>query len=87
MSELKFCPCCNAGEHKIMSISDVKYCKECSNFFGFQDIELECPKCSKKNLTISDFPLPDGSIVFQCKSCKKMFSLTDVTEANKDILE
>ncbi len=69
-----------------MNICSAHYCKDCSHFFSVREIELKCPRCDKKRLSISDFPMPDGSIVFQCAGCKKMFSLKDVCEHNKEIL-
>ena len=82
MSELQFCPYCNASEHKILQIGTHYFCKECEKFFSLSPLKVECPKCEKKTITISDFPMPDGGLVFQCMSCKKMFSLKEIMEQN-----
>src|SRR3989338_6879108 len=85
MSELQFCPYCNASEHKILQIGSHYFCKECEKFFSCNQLKIECPKCEKKTVTISDFPMPDGSLVFQCMSCKKMFSLKEIVEQNSSL--
>lgn len=84
MSELNFCPCCDAPQHKIILCKDdVFFCRECSKFYKFEGIEMKCLKCSGKEIGKSDFPSPTGEVVFQCKKCKKAFSASEFLKANK----
>ena len=83
MAEISFCPFCNAAQHKLVNCKkDVFFCKECDKFFRFDELLFKCPKCDKTNIGNSDFPTPDGSMVFQCKSCKKMYSAKEFFEKN-----
>lgn len=84
MSEINFCPFCDASQHKILLCKDnIFFCKECSKFFRFEDVELKCPKCSSTGISKSEFPSPSGDAVFQCNSCKKALSASEFLKANK----
>ncbi len=84
MGELNFCPYCSAAPHKLMMCGkEVFFCKECNRFFKFEAIDLKCPKCDKINIRKSDFPSPNGDVVFQCVSCKKSSSASDFLKYNK----
>ena len=88
MNELNFCPFCDAPGHKVVSVNDKLYfCKLCNKFFLNEFIQMQCPKCESKRYVDSDFPTPDGQLVIQCQSCKKMFSLKDFMEKNKAVLK
>lgn len=83
MTELNFCPYCDAASHKVVSLSNQWYfCKSCNKFFTNEIKQLECPKCQGKRYADSDFPSPDGQLIIQCQSCKKMFSLKEFLEKN-----
>jgi hypothetical protein len=88
MEELNFCPYCDAAQHKVTYMPDQElyFCKTCNNFFRLKDIKFECFKCGSTKIEDSDFPSPDGEIVFQCKKCKKMFSASEFFEKN-DLVE
>jgi transposase-like protein len=76
--EINFCPFCSASQHKLFNCADETYfCKECNKFFKANPVTYSCPKCNSKRIIDSDFPSPDGQVVFQCQSCKKMFSAKD----------
>ena len=84
MSEINFCPFCDAPQHKIMLCKgDVFFCKECSKFFRLKDITLKCPKCDCKDIAKSEFPSSSGEAVFQCKNCKKTLSSSEFLKINK----
>ena len=84
MPELNFCPYCNASSHKVIPFEDNQhFCKACNKFFSLDFVQMFCPKCQSKRYSDSDFPTPDGQIVIQCKSCKKMFSLKEFIDKNK----
>ncbi len=84
MAELNFCPYCEASQHKLMFCSeDLVFCKECSKFFMFKDVNLKCPKCNKEDIRKSDFPSPAGEVIFQCNKCKKSFSAAEFFKYNK----
>ncbi|MFH0978844.1 MAG: hypothetical protein V1837_06100 [Candidatus Woesearchaeota archaeon] len=78
MDEINFCPFCSASQHKIFTVKEDQYfCKECNRFFKADHLFYNCPKCNSKKIVDSDFPSPDGQVVFQCQSCKKMLSAKD----------
>ena len=84
MSELNFCPFCDAPQHKIVILREnLLYCRECSRFFKLDEIELKCPKCDSHEIAKSDFPAPSGEAVFQCRKCKKALSASEFLKANK----
>lgn len=71
--ELNFCPFCNASGHKIAAFpKDTLFCRECNRFFRLEPLSFRCPKCNSRKIVDSDFPSPDGQLVFHCQSCKKM---------------
>jgi len=81
--EINFCPFCDAPQHKLTLITEtMMFCKECNKFFTLEELKLKCPKCDSKNIENSDFPSPDGEIVFQCKSCKKMYPASEFLKKN-----
>jgi len=84
MAEINFCPFCSAPEHKLIVIND-KYniCKECNRFFLLNQILLKCPKCDKTEIINSDFPSPQGELILQCRSCKKMAAAKEFLKYNK----
>jgi len=83
MSEINFCPFCEASPHKILYCDkEIFFCKECSKFFKFAPISLKCPKCDAEDITKSDFPSPNGEAVFQCNKCKKAISSTEFLKSN-----
>ena len=86
-SEIKVCPFCDSGAHKLLHFADSLYCKACSKSFFIEEKKLNCHKCKGGELELSDFPMPDGEFVFQCKKCKKMFSGKEVFSSVKDSLE
>ena len=84
MSEINFCPFCDAPQHKILLCKgNIFFCKECSRFFELKEVELKCPKCDSRNIIKSDFPSPSGEAAFQCNDCKKTLSATEFLKANK----
>ena len=84
MSEINFCPFCDAPQHKILYCkSDVFFCKQCSRFFKFIEVKMKCPKCDSEQITKSDYPSPTGEAVFQCNKCKKAISATEFLKSNK----
>lgn len=83
MTEINFCPYCDASQHKIAAISEEKFfCKECNRFFKIQEKKMRCLKCSSTDIVDSEFPSPDGQMVFQCRKCKKMFSAKEFLSNN-----
>lgn len=84
MSEINFCPFCDAPQHKILLCKgDIFFCKECSRFFKFEELSMKCPKCGSAAVTKSDFPSPKGEAVFQCSNCKKTWPASEFLKANK----
>ncbi len=84
MTEINFCPFCNAAQHKILYCKgDIFFCKECSNFFKLKGISLKCPKCDSDSIVKSEFPSPSGEAVFQCSKCRKALSASEFLKANK----
>ncbi|MFH1053561.1 MAG: hypothetical protein V1740_04060 [Candidatus Woesearchaeota archaeon] len=84
MVEINFCPFCNAPQHKIVDfVEKYFFCKDCNRFFTLDLLELTCPKCNSKKVQDSDFPTPDGLLVIQCSSCKKMYSAKEFLQKNK----
>jgi len=82
-SEVNFCPYCDSPQHKLLHIKDELYfCRECNRFYNLEEKEFKCPKCEKTKIIDSDFPSPNGEIILQCKSCKKMFSVREFLEKN-----
>jgi uncharacterized protein YbaR (Trm112 family) len=83
--DVNFCPYCDASSHKLlMHNGDEFFCRECNSFFRLEKIALVCPKCGATKIEDSDFPGPEGQIVLQCKSCKKMFNAKDIIEKSDD---
>ena len=83
MTEMNFCPFCDAPQHKILGCAgDIFFCKECHKFFKLKELSMKCPKCDKDKIVKSDFPAPNGEVVFQCMKCKKMFSSKEFLENN-----
>ncbi len=84
MAGVNFCPYCDAGSHKMVLVeSDMYYCKECDTFLSVGRVELRCPKCGKTRIRDSGYPMPDGEMVFQCDSCKRMFSAAEFLSFNR----
>ena len=84
MSELNFCPYCDAPQHKVMVCKgELFFCRTCNKFFNLKELEVECPKCDGHSMKTSDFPAPSGEAIFQCTSCKKMVSAKEFFESNK----
>ena len=80
MTELNFCPFCDASQHKLMACkNDIFFCKECNRFFRFSELEIKCPRC-KGSMRNSDFPMPSGEVLFQCVKCKKTYPAGEVLE-------
>ena len=87
MKELNFCPFCDAAQHKVILLEkqNLHFCKLCNTFFSLEESKYECFKCGSTRIEDSDFPSPDGQVVFQCKKCKKMFSATEFFEKNEKV--
>lgn len=84
MAEVNFCPFCDSPSHKLIVLdNDLFYCKQCENFFVLSERKLECSKCGSKEIRSSDFPAPDGSLIFQCEKCKKMFDIKTFLKNNE----
>lgn len=84
MTDLNFCPYCNAAHYKIIGCnSSLFFCRECHRFFKFEAMALKCPKCDFDKIIKSDFPSPKGEVVFQCSKCKKMHPATEFFKLNK----
>lgn len=84
MSEINFCPFCDAPQHKVLYCNkDIFFCKECSRFFKLKELELKCLKCDSKEIVKSEFPSASGEAVFQCTKCKKALSASEFLKANK----
>ena len=65
MSEINFCPYCDAPSHKILLCKgDIFFCKECSRFFKLKEVNLKCSKCDSENIVKSDFPSSTGEAAF-----------------------
>jgi len=87
-SEVNFCPYCDAAQQKLMFIDDtLTFCRECNRFFMLKPKEFKCPRCDKTKISDSDFPAPNGEVILQCKSCKKMFSVNEFLEKNKKMIQ
>jgi len=83
MPEINFCPFCDSPRHKLNSIKeDFYFCRECNTFFNLNESKLKCVKCPSTDIIDSEFPSPDGQLVFQCSKCKKMFSAKEILEYN-----
>jgi transposase-like protein len=84
MDEMNFCPFCNAAQHKILLCkNNVFFCRDCNHFFRLEEFKLKCPKCSNDKFSKGDFPSASGEVVFQCRSCRKMFSASEFFSFNK----
>jgi Zn finger protein HypA/HybF involved in hydrogenase expression len=84
MTDLNFCPNCNAAHFKIIRCDDkLCFCRECSKFFLFEALSLKCTKCESDKIVKSDFPSPKGEVVFQCSKCKKMWPASEFLKVNK----
>jgi hypothetical protein len=84
MKEISFCPYCSANSHKILNHSDCYFfCRDCNTFFTLKLHDLKCSKCDSDKIEDSDFPSPDGQVILQCKSCKKMFAAGELLKHNK----
>ena len=84
MSEVNFCPFCDAPQHKILYCKgDIFFCKLCSKFFKLKEVSLKCQKCDSNQIVKSDYPSPTGEAVFQCNVCKKALSATEFLKSNK----
>ena len=84
MPDVNFCPFCDSPRHKLNSIKEgFFFCRECNTFFKLNDVKLKCLKCSSTEIGDSEFPSPDGQLVFQCMKCKKMFSAKEFFSYNK----
>ena len=81
--EINFCPFCSAGSNKMIIFDNLLYCKDCNRFFKSEEEELHCHICKKGRIIVSDFPMPNGEILFQCNSCKKMFSAKEYFSKNE----
>lgn len=87
MPELNFCPFCDAPRHKLLLFNEhLFFCKTCNKFFNLEERQLKCPKCSSAKVEDSDFPAPNGEVVFQCSRCRKMFAARDFLEKNLKLL-
>lgn len=83
MTEINFCPFCDAPQHKLAGIKEGMYfCKECNRFFKSSQVNFKCLKCSSTDIIDSEFPSPDGQLVFQCNKCKNMASAKEFLEKN-----
>lgn len=83
MKEISFCPFCSANAHKVLSYNDCSFfCRDCNTFFDLNLNHVKCPKCDSEKIEDSDFPSPDGQIILQCRSCKKMFTASELVTQN-----
>ena len=88
MDDLEFCPFCNEASHKIVPCKEETFfCRSCNRFFDLKQIKYTCFKCGGSNIKDSDFPAPDGDLVFQSSSCKKMYSKKEFFEKLEKIKE
>ena len=85
MVGVNFCPYCDASQHKVVEIKDerIYFCKECNRFFRNEILQMKCKKCESTNIVDSEFPSPDGQMVFQCRKCKKMYPAVEFFKFNK----
>ena len=80
MSEINFCPYCDAPQHKLMMLKEnLLFCKICNTFFTLDEVEIKCPR-DKGKLRISDFPSPSGDALFQCSKCKRTIPARELLE-------
>ncbi|MGM5487890.1 MAG: hypothetical protein ACQESG_02990 [Nanobdellota archaeon] len=85
MPELNFCPFCDSPRHKLALVrEDLWFCRECNTFFNVKTRSFRCFKCNSNRFEDSDFPSPDGQLVFQCRKCKKMFSVEEFLRKNEE---
>ena len=84
MAKINFCPFCDAPTHKLILLGEkLVYCKACEKFFNLSEEKLKCVKCGSENIRCSDFPSPDGALIFQCEKCKKMVETDLLLEHNE----
>ncbi len=84
MVEVNFCPYCDSPQHKLVQFGDdLIFCKECNRFFKLKQVYYRCWKCNSKRIEDSGYPSPNGELVFQCMSCKKMFPQSEFFKKNK----
>ncbi len=82
--EMSFCPYCSTVSHKVLNYNeDMYFCRECNTFFDLKHVLFNCPKCESTKIEDSDFPGPDGQIILQCRSCKKMFGTPELMKYNE----
>ena len=80
MTEINFCPFCDAPQHKLMLCKDeLFFCKICNRFFKLEENEIKCTRNSGQ-LRKSDFPSPSGEALFQCSKCKRTFPIKELLE-------
>ena len=80
MTEINFCPFCDAPQHKLMLCKDeLFFCKICNRFFNLNEVEIKCPR-DNGQLRKSDFPSPSGEALFQCSKCKRTFSTKELLD-------
>jgi hypothetical protein len=80
MSEVNFCPFCDAPQHKLMLCKkDLFFCKLCNRFFKLNELDVKCQRC-KGQYKKSDFPSPSGEAVFFCVKCKRTFPASEILE-------
>ncbi len=88
MDAINFCPFCDAHSHKIsICPENMCFCRECNRFFRLEHVKMKCPKCGGFKIEDSDFPAPNGEIVFQCRKCMKMYSANEFFLKNKRMAE
>lgn len=84
MSNPDFCAFCGSLGHKMVMLKEGMYfCKECNKFFEFEKKVFRCPKCNSPNIVDSEFPSPDGGMIFHCQGCRKMFSAKELMDEGK----
>ena len=80
MTDLNFCPFCDAPQHKIMACKEgVFFCKDCNRFFRFEELMVKCSRC-KGDLRKADFPSPSGGALFLCVKCKRTHLIDELLE-------
>jgi len=84
MTEINFCPFCDAPQHKVLLCKEyIFFCRGCNKFFKLEELGLKCQKCDSKEIVRGEFPSAAGETVFQCNKCKKAFSASEFLKANK----
>lgn len=83
MTEINFCPHCDASQHKLMLCKEgIFFCKECNRFFKFEALDFKCLRC-KGEIRKSDFSSPKGEAVFMCIKCKRTYTVNEILEEIK----